>query len=322
MSLKIILRKYFSIILNILGLAPKFWQDSSKYFVTIDYHYFSDNNEISHPSLEINRNILELQLKFFHKNMHIIDPKHLGTNLFSMLKSDMSSILFSIDDADISFQENFDLFQKYKIPVILFVPFGLCLKQNTRDGLMSRILRSFFEIEKNKLLSLKQKEDFFNSLEAASMENLNKIYKDLLLRRDKIDPISSRVLLSIEELQKLSKDSLITIGSHSMSHPILSEVPEKWLNWELSTSKKYLHIVNGDEKYFAYPYGFKASTNSEIKQKLKKLGIKYAFLTRSTVITADSDKLELGRVGMLNFFNARYLRGLTAFEVYDKLLHR
>ena len=189
---------------------------------------------------------------------------------------------------------------------------------------MSRILRSFFEIEENKLSNFQVKEDFFKKVECASMEELKLIYSELLPLRNNIDPISNRALLSIDVLKEMAKDPLITLGSHSMSHPVLSGIPEKWLDWELTTSVKYLQMVQGDNKYFAYPYGFKDSINNNVKNKLKELGVEYAFSTRSMAATSNSDSLELGRIGMLNFFNRRYLYGLAgrAFEVFDKILLR
>ena len=323
MSLNLALRKYFSIGLNLAGLAPRFWEDSSSYFITVDYHYLS-GHEVTFPTLEVSRDILDKQLNFMHRNMNVINPKYFDKKFFLTNQSKKSSILVTIDDGDSSIQENFDLFQKYQIPIIFFIPFGLCLEINSRDGLMSRILRSFFEIEENKLSNFQVKEDFFKKVECASMEELKLIYSELLPLRNNIDPISNRALLSIDVLKEMAKDPLITLGSHSMSHPVLSGIPEKWLDWELTTSVKYLQMVQGDNKYFAYPYGFKDSINNNVKNKLKELGVEYAFSTRSMAATSNSDSLELGRIGMLNFFNRRYLYGLAgrAFEVFDKILLR
>ena len=306
-----------------LHLAPRFWQDSSSYFVAVDYHYLS-KEKINHPTLEVNRDILEQQLKFIKENMELINPKNLDDTFFENNLSNRSSLLITIDDADCSIKENFDLFQKYQVPIILFAPFGLCLGTNSKDGLMSRIFRSFNEISKNKNMSMEAKNNFFYKVMNSSTENLNVMLFELLNERDSVDPISTRTLLTIDELKKMSQDPLITIGSHSMSHSVLSTIPEAWLSWEIQTSLDYLRLVNGDKRFFAYPYGFKGATNFSVKEHLKDVGVKFAFSTRSMSVNKDSDVFELGRIGMLNFFNRRYLKGLSgrAFEVFDKILFR
>ena len=323
MSLNLFFRKYFAIALNILHLAPRFWQDSSKYFVAVDYHYLAQK-AIAYPTLEINREVLEKQLHFIKENMNLINPKTYNDNFFKKNTSKKPSILITIDDADCSIKENFDLFQKYQIPIILFAPFGLCLDKNSRDGLMSRVFRSFNEINENKKISLENKNNFFQKVANSSADELRNILSELSHKRDNIDPISTRTLLTLEELKVMSLDPLVTIGSHSMSHPVLSSLPKEWLSWEIKTSIDYLNSVNGDKRYFAYPYGFKGATNFSVKNHLKNTGVRYAFSTRSMVVDKDSDNFELGRIGMLNFFNKRYLNGLLggAFEIFDKVLFR
>ena len=145
MNLKLVLRKYFPIILNFLCLAPRFWKNNSSYFVAVDYHYIT-SKQIQHPTLEVQSSILENQLMFFSESIDVINPKKFGDDYFQNKKSRLS-LLITIDDADYSVKENLHLFEKYNIPILIFAPFGLCLDQNSRNGLISRILRAFFEIK-------------------------------------------------------------------------------------------------------------------------------------------------------------------------------
>ena len=323
MNLKLLLRKYFPIILNFLHLAPRFWKNNSSYFVAVDYHYIT-SNQIQHPTLEVQSSILENQLMFFSESIDVINPKKFGDDYFQNKKSRLS-LLITIDDADYSVKENLHLFEKYNIPILIFAPFGLCLDQNSRNGLISRILRAFFEIKDysgNKDTAFK--EEFFNKVITSSDLELNDLYRQMKSKRDDIDPLSSRKLLSIEELTELSKNPLVTVSSHSMSHPLLSQISQDWLEWEINTSLEYLTKVNGDKRFFAYPYGFKDAINQSVKTQLRNAGVKYAFTTRSNGITESSDPLEYGRVGMLNFESKAHLKGLAgnAFEYYDLLLNR
>jgi len=324
MKINLLARKYFCIALNLLNLAPPFWLKNFQYFVAVDYHYFCDNI-ISDPTLEVDRLILDEHLEFISSNMNVINPKSFDHKTFFYSEENKPSILITVDDADSSILKSLDIFEKYEIPIIIFVPFGLCLDSSTRDGLRSRILRSFFEIKENQEKAERGiKINFFEKIMSSSFEELEEIYFKINSKRNNKDIISSRTLLNFDELEKLSHHPLITISSHSMSHPVLTKLPQKWLKWEITCSMQYLRYVNGDKKYFAYPYGYKGSTNREVKELLKKNGVKYAFSTRSKTVKINSDLLELGRVGMLGFFNKSYFRGLAggAFEVFDALLGR
>ncbi len=62
-----------------------------------------------------------------------------------------------------------------------------------------------------------------------------------------------------EDIRKLSKDSKITIGSHSMTHIPLDAISESNsdLKYELAGSKSAIVETTGiDVRYFAYPYGY------------------------------------------------------------------
>ena len=138
------------------------------------------------------------------------------------------------------------------------------------------------------------------------------------------DPISRKRLLSSEEQSNLANHPLVTLSSHTMSHPILSRISSEWMRWEIETAKKYLQEIGGDTRFFAYPYGFKASYSKEVQRYLFDAGVKFAFTTRALRIKPSSNPLELGRVGMHSVYDERYLRGLIggAFEFWDKLLVR
>ena len=140
------LRVNFSKILNFVFLAPFYWRRRSAFFVAIDYHYFTKGAP-ELEDLEVEREILDRQLAFFSREFEIINPKEFSfENAFSK-KREKFAILITIDDGDDSISENLDIFEKYNIPIIIFLPIGMCLPQNSLDGLRSRVFRSFFEVE-------------------------------------------------------------------------------------------------------------------------------------------------------------------------------
>tara|TARA_Y100001933_G_scaffold253260_1_gene293300 strand:+ start:211 stop:1173 length:963 start_codon:yes stop_codon:yes gene_type:complete len=293
--------------------------------IALDYHYFTNSN-IKIPGLEVSYSILDRQLNLFST---LFDPqdtiyclKNLGKNIN---KNKKQKIMISIDDADRSVIKALHYFQKYKIPVVIFVPIGIALNNDDLNGKRSKILCRYKELfPANNKISLNDKEKFFNKIINADINQL-KEYEIKLGKPDISKNITStRNLLSIKELEKISKNPLFTIASHSMSHNCLSELPDKWLLWEIKKSSEYIRDLGGNEKLFAYPFGHKNSYNKKVQKTLQKEGIKYSFSTSSIFINEKSNYLQLGRAPMLNFSQKSYVCGSAcgAFHYWDKILNR
>src|ERR1700730_8431560 len=63
-------------------------------------------------------------------------------------------------------------------------------------------------------------------------------------------------LMSVDELRKLSKSDLVTIGSHTVSHPMLPRLVDSSALAELRNSKEQLQALIGREvTLFCFPYG-------------------------------------------------------------------
>lgn len=95
--------------------------------------------------------------------------------------------------------------------------------------------------------------------------------------------------LTKKQLRELDKDSLCTIGAHTISHPMLRRVKDSY--YEISESKKYLealllHPVN----YFAYPFGRQSSVSGRIKKEVRRAGFTCAFGTIQSKISDTSTK--------------------------------
>ena len=109
-----------------------------------------------------------------------------------------------------------------------------------------------------------------------------------------------------------------------MSHNCLSELPDKWLHWEIKKSSEYIKDLGGNEKLFAYPFGHKNSYDKKVQNVLLQEGIQYSFSTSSIFINEKSNHLQLGRAPMLNFNQKSYVCGSAcgAFHYWDKILNR
>ena len=315
------LRKLFSSILFKTFLSKY----NSNNIIALDYHFFTDSI-IKIPGLEVSYSILDTQLKIFSTLFDPQDTIYCMNNLGkSINKNHKQKIIISIDDADRSVISALSYFKKYNIPVVIFVPTGMVLNDDDINGKRSRILCRYKELfPEDKKISLNDKEKFFNKIISADINQL--LEYEIELGKPKIQKniTSTRDLLSIKDLKKIIKNPLFTIASHSMSHNCLSELPDKWLNWEIKKSIQYIRDLGGNEKLFAYPFGHKNSYDRNVQNSLLKEGIKYAFSTSSSFINEKSNQLQLGRAPMLNFDQNSYVCGSAcgAFHYWDKILNR
>ncbi|HOL23024.1 MAG TPA: polysaccharide deacetylase family protein [bacterium] len=121
--------------------------------------------------------------------------------------------------------------------------------------------------------------------------------------------------LNWKEVKEMSEAGVI-FGSHSLSHPHLTQLNEKKLIEEVSLSKKIIEEKTGKEVlYFCYPYG---DFNEKVIEKVKESGYKSAFVTPprgKKVKETDYTLIRTGIYGHNNFLMFRikiwkdYLKG-------------
>jgi peptidoglycan/xylan/chitin deacetylase (PgdA/CDA1 family) len=98
------------------------------------------------------------------------------------------------------------------------------------------------------------------------IKNLEKEYNK------KLKTYVYRESLTWEELQDFSKDSLLTVGFHTMNHLALNKLSEENLNSEVLDSKTEIECKIGKPIcHFAYPYGTKNEINLREVSALKMM---------------------------------------------------
>ena len=87
-------------------------------------------------------------------------------------------------------------------------------------------------------------------------------------------------ILSWDEIKKLSKNSLLTFGSHGMSHTSFGKLSEKQIESELKMSKEILEThLQRKVDFFAYPYGQCKDFGCTTPELLHEVGYKAAMTT-------------------------------------------
>ena len=120
-------------------------------------------------------------------------------------------------------------------------------------------------------------------------------------------------VLSSKEVVQLAKEGLVEVGSHSVTHPVLSALATELQRAEIVQSKAYLEeILDHPVTSFAYPYGSKSDyTEATV-----------GLLQEAKYDCACANFAEQVRPGCNSFQLPRVLVRDCDGEVFGRLLHR
>jgi len=125
--------------------------------------------------------------------------------------------------------------------------------------------------------------------------------------------------MSSEMLKELSKNPLVSIGSHSKTHISLTNCNKRELDEQIYESKSYLEDLLEEEIYmFSYPYG---KFNPLVRDTVSQAGYKLAFTSHFDVNRSNQDKLTLNRNEIWNTDDLRLLKNKIAGD-WDWLKYR
>jgi len=167
----------------------------------------------------------------------------------------------SFDDGWKGNLELIESIENFKVPITIFIPTDAVLLGNYWWEYATIIGQTkYSDIKKPSDFKKLQENDFTEKI--AILRNAYKL---------------ERSCISLEELTKISEHELITIGSHTITHPILKMCSIETQTRELSESKRTLSKwLNTDIEYLAYPNGDYDENTIEIAQKC---GYKLCFTT-------------------------------------------
>lgn len=174
-------------------------------------------------------------------------------------------VYFSFDDGWESNLNLLPIIEKYNVPITIFVATEPIESGNywweyasksggpTKVSLMKKLEHSEF------------------------LKEINILKSNIKLQRSSITE---------DGLKTLKKHPLVSIQSHTVTHPILINCSQKTLDWELVESKKYLENKVGENIIaFSYPNG--DFSEREIKA-VENAGYKIAFTTKAHRIDTTS----------------------------------
>jgi peptidoglycan/xylan/chitin deacetylase (PgdA/CDA1 family) len=103
-------------------------------------------------------------------------------------------------------------------------------------------------------------------------------------------------LMGSEELVRLA-DAGMTLGAHTLSHPLLAHAPVEMARAEIFESKAMLEAVLGRKIWaLAYPFGFQESITTEVLKLAQEAGFDCAFLNYGGGLGVDLSRFALPRI--------------------------
>lgn len=210
----------------------------------------------------------------------------------------------TVDDGDKSFFDiMFPVLKKYKVPASVYVSPKMCKE---KSNYWFQEIQGYSQIELKRTIA-----DVcnmpLNMLQKYKIESILKtmpilqIY-EVIERYQKTTntPVKSCRNMTVNDLIDVEKSGLVTIGAHTLNHPILYNEDDANCKYELKESVYELSTVLKHEiKYFAYPNGIPNLDFNEREQSyLKEIGIYLAFTTESRNMSSSDHPLCIPRYGI------------------------
>ena len=140
--------------------------------------------------------------------------------------------------------------------------------------------------------SVKDKREVFNYIYAwlrrasRPKKKLRQVVRELCARhRVDMAAFCAELCMGWDESTELAADPLVTIGAHTVNHPILTKLDDKAVRFELASSRDVIEAALGRRpEHLAYPVGDRSAAGPREFQIAAELGFKTAVTTRPGVI--------------------------------------
>jgi peptidoglycan/xylan/chitin deacetylase (PgdA/CDA1 family) len=102
--------------------------------------------------------------------------------------------------------------------------------------------------------------------------------------------------LSAEEVVRLASGGLVEVGSHTVTHPVLSAISADAQFAEIHRSKMHLdEILGSPVASFAYPFGSRSDYTGETVAAIRRAGFRRACSNFPDLVTPGTDTFQLPR---------------------------
>ncbi len=317
-------------------LLSFFYRSARRDLTILAYHRITDDKINDFPFdfelISADRDNFEYQVQHVKKHFNPITLEQLVLSLEGGISLPDKPILITFDDGfDDNYYNAFPILKKYAVPATIFVSAGFVstdkvlwfdeiaaiVKQTTEEYLMLDVVNEKFSLGstlEERELAAQNICEFLkrvpNKIRLEVLSLLKEAYSGILAETD----LSKSKILSWEQIQEMNQ-SVISFGSHTMTHPILTNLNDDELEYELRQSKKVLESKLGATiDTFAYPNGGITDISHKIDDMLERLGYKvsFSYLPGTNPLPIKS-KYRLKRIHVEHHINKSYFNWLLCF---------
>jgi len=244
-------------------------------------------------------------------------------------KNSLCNITFDDGDRTV-YDVVFPILKKHNVPATIFVsPRSMVEKFNFwfqeikgyDENQMLDILIQELNLSNQDKTTL----NYASLLKTLSLEKINKIISTY--QKETNTPPKEFRNMDLMQIQELQNSGLITVGAHTLYHPILKNETDERANEEISKSITELSELLGKKiEYFAYPNGT-PNLDFDIREitYLKNNNIKIAVSTEPKFIDKSVDKMAFPRIGItkgsLRFIKLRLFLG-PKYHILKSLIRK
>ena len=266
------MKKYIKLILNVILRSTSLYKIKFTTNHILAFHRVVEPNELSKLGLRT----YEISTRRFIEIINIyISEGYTFCSLDEFMKNKNSKkkqVVFTFDDGYSDIIDNIlPIIKEYEIPITVYcTPNYLNNSRLKWDYLTEFIIteavnfdeifnflniapeRPSYEINQSEAYQMvKDKLKILNTL-----SEFHKIESFISNFGQKYERKIQNILLNENQLKKLALEGMVTVGSHSMNHFVMTRLSDHELEFELTHSKHILEKIIGKSiNYFSFPYG-------------------------------------------------------------------
>lgn len=253
--------------------------------------------------------LFSLQLRYLKDHFRIVSVKD-AVQMISEKSVNERCCAVTFDDG---YRDNFEiaspLLKEHVVPATFFITYEAIETGQFGWGAFDRTILSYpgpkldlsaWGVGEYLLGNQGQREQAVITLHRLLKKQADSVKKDVIAHVVSAygdNEVPERVMMNWDEVRRLAKDDLFTIGAHTVTHPILSRISHDQAMVEIMECKQLLQDkVEQSIDLFAYPNGGKEDVNDEVVSIVKKSGYKAAFTTIPGLNSSSSELFSLKRI--------------------------
>jgi peptidoglycan/xylan/chitin deacetylase (PgdA/CDA1 family) len=255
---------------------------------------------------EVTPEYLEETIKFFIRHDYAAVSLDELARILIEGRSGKKFVVFTFDDGySDNFTYAYPIFKKYDIPFTIYVATGFPDRSAVlwwsilEDAIIENEVIAFEvsgKVHEYTCRTWREKENVFHSIRSLLIKDCAGGYQprfqDIFARyvKDPYEKVNG-LALTWEEIRALSRDSLVTIGAHTVNHVVLKNIPEDAARNEIGQSKKRIEYhIGRPTEHFSYPFGSRDMVSERDIRMAGGLGFKTAVTSMTGNIFSEHGK--------------------------------